>query len=104
MYVVTNRVPVVPGWEQAFEERFQQRAGHVERNPGFVRMDIMKPESTDSPYVVSTVWESKDAFQAWVGSEDFKSAHSNPLPREAYRGEGKMEKFEIVISAQAITK
>lgn len=103
MYVVMNRVPVAPGWEQAFEERFQKRAGQVERNPGFVRMDVMKPATPDAPYVVSTVWESEDAFQAWVGSEDFKAAHSNPLPREAYRGEGRMEKYEIVISAQATT-
>jgi len=96
-----NRVSVAPGWEQAFEERFQQRAGQVERNPGFVRMDVLKPETPDAPYVVSTVWESEDAFHAWVGSEDFKSAHANPLPRDAYRGEGKMERFEIVITAHA---
>jgi heme-degrading monooxygenase HmoA len=103
MFVVMNRVPVAPGWEHAFEERFRERAGQVERNPGFVRMEVLKPETPDTPYLVSTVWESQEAFRAWVGSEDFKAAHSNPLPREAYRGEGKMEKFDVVITARATT-
>lgn len=101
MYVVMNRVPVAAGWGDAFEERFRKRAGQVEKNPGFVRMHVMKPVTPNTSYVVSTVWESKAAFEAWVGSEDFKTAHSNPLPREAYDGEGKMEQFEIVVAAEA---
>ena len=27
----------------------------------------------------------------WVGSEDFKLAHRNPIPPEAFNGEGKLE-------------
>jgi hypothetical protein len=31
------------------------------------------------PYVVLTTWKDQQAFQDWVGSEDFKVAHQNPL-------------------------
>ena len=101
MYVVMNRVPVAAGWEGAFEERFRKRAGQVEKNPGFVRMNVLKPVTPGGCYLVSTEWASKAAFEAWVSSADFKAAHSNPLPAEAYAGEGKMEQFEIVVTAQA---
>lgn len=101
MFAVMNRVPVAAGWEEAFEERFRQRAGQVERNPGFIRMQIMKPITAGAPYIVNTVWESKAAFEAWVDSEDFKAAHSNPLPKEAYNGESKMEQYDLVITAEA---
>lgn len=101
MFAVMNRVQVAAGWEDAFEERFRQRAGQVERNPGFVRMQIMRPITGGAPYIVNTVWESKAAFEAWVESEDFKAAHSNPLPKEAYDGESRMEQFDIAISAEA---
>ena len=99
MHVVTNRVPVAPQWRDKFEERFRQRAGQVEKQAGFLRMDVMRPETEDSPYLVMTVWENEQAFRAWVGSEDFKLAHQNPLPKEAYNGEGKMEVHTIVVSA-----
>lgn len=99
MYVVANRVPVASGWEERFEERFRQRAGQVDKQAGFVRMDILRPCDDDSPYVVLTTWEDEAAFNDWVGSEDFKLAHKNPLPKEAFRGEGRLERHELVISA-----
>jgi heme-degrading monooxygenase HmoA len=100
MYIVANRVPVAPGWEEKFEERFRQRAGQVEKQPGFVRMQILRPVSDDSPYVVLTTWETEAAFQAWVGSDDFKQAHQNPLPKEAFNGEGRLEQHEVIIAAE----
>jgi heme-degrading monooxygenase HmoA len=101
MYVVTNRVPVAAEWRERFEERFRKRAGQVDQQPGFVSMQVMRPEDDDSPYLVVTVWQDEQAFQNWVGSEDFKRAHQNPLPKEAYPGEGRMEKHRIVVSAHA---
>ena len=99
MFIVANRVYVAEGWESEFETRFRQRAGQVERNPGFVRMQILKPLSEGAPYVVQTTWESKADFEAWVGSDDFKQAHSNPMPKEAFAREGALEQHEVVIAA-----
>ncbi|MBK5940905.1 antibiotic biosynthesis monooxygenase [Halochromatium roseum] len=100
MFCVMNRVPVSPEWRDAFEERFRRRAGQVERQAGFVRMAVLRPTSEETPYVVETLWQDRAAFEAWVGSEDFRLAHANPLPKEAYNGEGKMESFELVASAE----
>lgn len=99
MYVVANRVPVTAGWEETFEARFRQRAGQIEQQPGFVRMEILRPVSPDTPYVVLTTWEDEAAFRAWVGGEDFKAAHRNPLPKEAFSGEGRLEQHEVIIQA-----
>lgn len=98
-YIVANRVPVAAGYEEMFEERFRNRAGQVELQAGFVRMQILKPVQSGDPYVVLTTWESAQAFEAWVGSEDFKQAHQNPMPKEAFSGEGKLEQFEVIIGA-----
>lgn len=98
MFVVANRVSVAEGWEGRFEERFRNRAGQVEKQPGFLRMDILRPLQTDAPYVVLTVWEDQRAFEGWLGSDDFKAAHKSPLPREAFAAEGKLERHESVIS------
>jgi heme-degrading monooxygenase HmoA len=101
MYVVINRVPVASDWSEQFEERFRKRAGQVELQPGFVRMEVMRPDTAETPYLVQTVWRDRAAFDAWVKSDDFKAAHANPLPREAFAGEGKLEMFEVIIDAQA---
>ena len=102
MYIVSNRVSVAKGWEAEFEERFRKRAGQIEKQVGFVRMQILKPDAEDLPYVVLTTWENKAAFQGWIGSEDFKLAHQNPMPAEAFSGKSAMEKFEVIISAAVV--
>ena len=101
MFVVANRVPVASGWEDTFEERFRQRAGQIDKQPGFLRMQILQPVSEGTPYVVLTTWQDKASFDTWVGSEDFKLAHRNPMPKEAFDGEGKLEMHEVIIDANS---
>jgi heme-degrading monooxygenase HmoA len=101
MYIVTNRVPVAADWREAFEERFRQRAGQVEQQPGFVRMEVMRPAGDGLPYLVQTAWQDRAAFDDWLKSDDFNAAHANPLPKEAYDGEGRIEQFEVIIACSA---
>ena len=101
MYIVTNRIFVAADYEEMFEQRFHNRAGQIDKQPGFVRMQVLKPAMPDTPYLVQTTWQDKAAFEAWVGSEDFKTAHSNPMPKEAFAGEGRIEMFEVIIDAGA---
>jgi heme-degrading monooxygenase HmoA len=99
MFIVANRVPVATGWEDMFEERFRQRAGQIDKQPGFVRMQVLRPDSENTPYVVLTTWQDKAAFEAWVGSEDFRLAHSNPMPKDAFDGDGKLEKYDVIVES-----
>mgnify|MGYP005632516949 FL=1 len=100
MHVVTNRVFVHPDWQHEFETRFEQRAGQIESQPGFKKMQILKPNSDQAPYVVYTEWQSEAAFKQWVGSDDFKLAHQNPMPDEAFTQKGMLEQHTIIISAE----
>ena len=99
MYVVANRVPVAPAWAARFEERFRRRAGEIDKQVGFISMQVLRPMAADSPYIVLTTWEDEVAFHNWVGSDDFKAAHANPLPAAAFNGEARLEQHEVVIAA-----
>ena len=99
MYIVTNRVAVAENWGDEFETRFRKRAGQIDKQPGFIRMEIWKPAAEGLPYVVCTHWQDEAAFRQWVGSEDFKIAHANPMPKEAFLPEGGgLEQYTVVIS------
>jgi heme-degrading monooxygenase HmoA len=98
-YVVANRIFVEPHYSHEFEHRFQTRAGQINQQPGFILMEILKPQSADTPYVVMTHWENEQAFRNWVGSEDFKLAHQNPMPKDAFREGGGIEQYEVIISS-----
>lgn len=100
MFVVSNRIMVNPGFEDAFAERFRQRAGQVEKQPGFVSLQVLKPAREGAPWVVMTHWQDKAAFEAWVESEDFKLAHrEQSLPKETFGSGGGLEMHEVEIQA-----
>ena len=100
MFVVTNRIPIAKDFREEFEQRFKNRAGQIDKQPGFVRMEILRPLTDDGCYCVSVVWEDEAAFKNWVKSEDFAIAHRNPMSKEAYAGEAKMETHERIIVAE----
>lgn len=100
MYVVTNRVFVHPDWHEQFENRFHKRAGQIDKQKGFKRMQILKPQSDDTPYIVYTEWQDETSFKNWVGSDDFKLAHQNPMPEEAFTKKGSLEQHSVIINAE----
>jgi heme-degrading monooxygenase HmoA len=98
-YAVANRVFVKAEYHQEFENRFRNRAGQINNQPGFLRMEILKPQSENTPYVVMTYWENEQVFRNWVGSDDFKLAHSSPMPAEAFSDGGGIEQYEVIITS-----
>ncbi len=95
MIVVTNRIWVAEGHEAEFEERFRNREWTIDRLPGFIRNEVLKPVQGDC-YVVKTYWESMEDFEGWTKSPEFAKAHANPPPREAFSRPNQMEIHEVL--------
>jgi len=108
MIVVSNRIPVAEGHEEAFAERFQGRAGLVEGHNGFVRLEILKPTEVAmhgrtmgrcAYHCVLTYWDSVENFVAWTESNDFNKAHSDRPPPEMFAGDNVFELHEVIQSS-----
>lgn len=98
MFVVCNRIPVNMEHKDAFEETFLARAGLVDGMDGFVSFQLLRPAGDDLPYVVMTLWESREHYEAWINSEEFKQGHarSGTLPQDTFLGHPTLELFEMI--------
>ncbi|MQA92291.1 MAG: antibiotic biosynthesis monooxygenase [Gemmatimonas sp.] len=98
MITVANRLYVAPEFAERFEGRFRERAGLVDKMPGFISNQVLRPVNPGDPYVVLTWWESREAFRAWTESEEFRVGHarSGTLPKEAFTGPNKLEIHEVI--------
>jgi heme-degrading monooxygenase HmoA len=113
--VVTNRVPVAPGWEADFEDRFRNRAHLIDQSQGFVKNLVMRPvqrrfnhqtgewedKQEQGYYLVQTYWETEQAFWDWTRSDSFRIAHSNRPPAEMFAGSNVLEIHEVVFTTDA---
>ena len=97
MIAVANRIPVNPEHAAAFEQRFLDRPGQVERQPGFIATHLLRPTAEGQPYTVLTYWESRAAFEAWRGSPEFKEGHKggHTLPAGTVAGRNVLEIWEV---------
>jgi heme-degrading monooxygenase HmoA len=82
MIAVFNRLPVKEGVAGQIVERFANSRGHVQGFPGFVSMEVLRSEGTEGAdeVLVITRWQSRDAFDAWVGSEEFCTPSTPAVP------------------------
>ncbi|GMK40999.1 hypothetical protein PCCS19_40550 [Paenibacillus sp. CCS19] len=78
MILVTNTIAIRKGHGRTVAERFKNPKG-VHQMPGFVRMELLLSEGVEEQdeLKVSTLWESKEAFEGWKNSDAFKQAHSH---------------------------
>jgi heme-degrading monooxygenase HmoA len=98
MITVANRIYVKAEYSEAFEKVFRERAGLVDKMPGFISNQVLRPVNEGDPYVVFTTWKSREEFLNWVRSEEFVKGHaqSGTLPKDAYSRANVLEMHEVV--------
>lgn len=100
MFIAMNRFRIRPGQEAAFEAVWRSRETHLEGVPGFRQFHLLKGPVTDehSLYASHSIWDSREAFEAWTRSEAFRLAHRHAGEhRELYLGHPEFEGFEPVL-------
>jgi heme-degrading monooxygenase HmoA len=74
-FVAINYIKCQEEYTGRFEELFATRAHAIDRMPGFVDMQVLKPQTTDDAYLIVSHWESEVAFKTWTSSPEFLEGH-----------------------------
>ena len=74
-FVAINTIACEPSYIARFEELFQTRARAIDRLPGFIRMQVLRPSADGEPYLVVSEWANEASFQAWTASDEFRQGH-----------------------------
>ena len=101
MFIAMNRFQVKKGSENAFETLWATRESYLSELPGFVEFHLLRGPVADDHTLYSshTVWKTKEAFENWTRSEQFRKAHAradNRTGESLYLGHPKFEGFEVI--------
>jgi heme-degrading monooxygenase HmoA len=95
-----NRFKIALGFEDGFEKVWRERDSYLSEVEGFVSFNLMKGIATEEfvLYASHSVWQSKEAFEAWTDSEHFRKAHAQAsAPKGTYLGHPDLELFDSVL-------
>ena len=74
-WVLVNRISVdSPDEADRVVEALRHRAGKVDQQPGFLRIEVWREENRKE-VLVSTRWRSKEDYQNWLNGPAFRQAH-----------------------------
>ncbi len=100
MFLAMNRFRVLKGHEDAFEEVWRGRDSRLKEMEGFESFALLRgPEKDDHTlYASHTIWSSREDFEAWTKSEQFRDAHKNAGQSGVmYLGHPEFEGFQSVV-------
>lgn len=100
MFVAMNRFKIAVGKEADFIEIWRNRETHLDQVPGFKTFNLLQGASNEefTLFASHSIWESKEAFEAWTRSEAFRKAHANAgTSKDIYLGPPQFEGFEAVL-------
>ena len=100
--VKINAIRVPEGAGPELEKRFAARAGAVEKSPGFLGFQLLRPTAGDDRYFVVTQWDSEESFAAWRDG-DARAAHATPegeAPRKPVATGADLLEFEVVLDVK----
>lgn len=100
MFIAMNRFRIAPGREQVFEDLWRSRDSYLDDVPGFREFQLLRGPSDDEGtlFASHTVWDSREAFEAWTKSESFVKAHRDArAPQGTYLGHPQFEGFDVIL-------
>ena len=100
MFLAMNRFKIARGFEDGFEKVWRERDSYLSEVEGFVSFNLMKGMVTEEfvLYASHSVWQSKEAFEAWTDSEHFRKAHAQAsAPKGTYLAHPDLELFDSVL-------
>jgi heme oxygenase (mycobilin-producing) len=74
-FVAINFINCKPHYVERFEELFATRAKAIDRLPGFINMEVLKPQENGDSYLIVSHWENEENFKAWTKSPEFIEGH-----------------------------
>lgn len=101
MFVFVTYLTVPEEDRASLEEHFRQRSRLVDAFPGFLYLQLLRPQAGEASHVFLTAWESRDAFRAYMKSEEHAVSHGREPGEIMARTGIRHEAFEVLMDSRA---
>lgn len=75
MFVVLSKFAIANDMAGAVKDAFQDRPHLVDREPGFVRLEVLCPQDEPNEIWLVTYWEDQASFETWHRSHKYHASH-----------------------------
>ncbi|HEX7240971.1 MAG TPA: antibiotic biosynthesis monooxygenase [Longimicrobiaceae bacterium] len=100
MFVFISHLTVPEQDRDALERHFRERSGLVDSFPGFLYLQLLRPQAGPSTHTFLTAWEDREAFRRYMGSREHAASHSREPADIMARTEVRHEAYEVLMDSR----
>jgi heme-degrading monooxygenase HmoA len=100
MFVFVSHLTVLPEDHEALERHFRERARLVDTFPGFLYLQLLRPQAGGATHTFLTAWEDQAAFRRYMKSAEHAASHSREPGEIMARTSVRHEAFEVLMDSR----
>jgi len=96
-FVALSQFTVANGMDEAVKAAFLARPHEVDQAPGYLRMQVWRPDGQPEVFWLVTWWRDAESYQAWHHSHAYRQSHAHiPKGLKLVPGRQRIDRFEVV--------
>jgi heme oxygenase (mycobilin-producing) len=101
MFVFVSHLTVPEEDQATLERHFRDRSRLVDGFPGFLYLQLLRPQAGPATHVFLTAWESRDAFRRYMNSDEHAASHAREPGEIMARTDVRHEAFEVLMDSRS---
>ena len=100
MFVFMSHLTVPEGDRSELERHFRERSHLVDSLPGFLYLQLLRPQAGTASHTFLTAWQSREAFTEYMRGEEHRASHSREPAEIMARTTVRHEAFEVLMDSR----
>jgi heme oxygenase (mycobilin-producing) len=100
MFVFISHLAVPAADHAELERHFRERSRLVDDFPGFLYLQLLRPQAGDATHTFLTAWENRAAFQRYMRSPEHAASHGREPAEIMARTVVRHEAYEVLMDSR----
>jgi heme-degrading monooxygenase HmoA len=100
VFVFVSHLTVPPGDHDALERHFRHRSRLVEGCPGFLYLQLLRPQAGGATHTFVTAWTDRDAFRRYMASAEHAASHAREPAEIMARTQVRHEAYDVLMDSR----
>ena len=101
MFIFISHLTVPEDDRTALERHFRERSRLVDGFPGFLYLQLLRPQANGASHTFLTAWESREAFSKYMRSAEHAHSHAREPADIMGRTAVRHEAFEVLMDSRS---
>ena len=99
MFIFLSHLTVPPADHPELERHFRERARLVDGFPGFLYLQLLRPQAGDATHAFLTAWSDREAFRRYMSSDAHAASHSREPAAIMGRSAVRHDAFDVLLDS-----